>query len=363
MMRSLTLVTFCALGVCATAQKAPTARQFHFDDYRTVVHLDMRKLRSTGVWDELNMSAIKMVLGMMKEQLGFSPDELDSVTMTVDRYAKEGDADAFAEVVVLEGNAAFDRPADLDRDYEREAVGACEVYKHRWGWSSDLAIVSPKLHVYAPAELLREVIGGKPRTGLPSADVMAFTAGQKDVVAYCVLDLAVTGGPGELLAEALPDVTWPEGDKPLMACFRVRATGEDFDPHLTLEMVLRHGTPGEGLAVTEKAVAARLAEVMKMPEARLFKPLLKKVEHERSGSDAVWRVDVGRARNAAGMLGGMAPFLFVARTAQAVPAAALQAVEVEETEEEAEEPAAKNGKQGEKKKDEKKPGQNQGGGN
>ncbi|MCK5941540.1 MAG: hypothetical protein KAI24_06195, partial [Planctomycetes bacterium] len=101
----------------------------------------------------------------------------------------------------------------------------------------------------------------------------------------------------------------------------------------------------------------------KMPEARLFKPLLKKVEHERSGSDAVWRVDVGRARNAAGMLGGMAPFLFVARTAQAVPAAALQAVEVEETEEEAEEPAAKNGKQGEKKKDEKKPGQNQGGGN
>lgn len=353
MMQALPFVAVCALGVDAVAQKPPTARQFLFDDYRTVVHLDMRKLRSTGVWDELNIATMKMVFGMMQEQLGFSPDELDTVTMTAGRYQPAGEPAAFEEVVVIEGNAPFDRPTDLDQ-YEREDVGACELYSHRWGWSDDLAIVSPKLHVYGPQRLLREVIDGQPRTGLPSADVMAFTAGHKDVVAYCVLDLTVEDGPGKMLAEALPDTEWPEGDRPLMACFRVRATGEDYDPHLTVEMVLRHGTPGEGLAVTEKAVQARLDELRKMPEARMFRPMLKHIEHERSGSDAVWRTDIGRARNAGGMFGGMAPFLFVARAAQAMPAQ-LEAVEVVE-EEAVEEPQA------ETPKAEKGPGKKQGGG-
>jgi hypothetical protein len=201
--------------------------------------------------------------------------------------------------------------------------------------------------VYAPAELLRGVLAGKPRNGLPSADVMAFTAGAKDCLLYFVVDLKHDAGSRQELetfvGETLGDVEWPDGDAPTMIGGRVLATGDEDDPHLTLELVVRHGTVGKGLAVSEQAVDDGIGKLEKLSEARLFWPILRRIERSRSGTDAVWRVDLGRARHADGLLTTATPFLFLYGTTRAMQAQGLQVIEVEEVAEE--EPANEKAKE------------------
>jgi len=350
MLRSTLLVTLCAIGApaLASAQQAKkplTARNFQFDDYRSVVELDMKTVRETGVWDEISTSALKMTLGMLQEQLGFPLDHLDRIRSTRGPRPGQGKDAPFCEVVVVEGNAALGTPKSIfGNELNVEPVGDYELLLDPWNEDEAVVMVTPKLRVSGLKPLLVDVLEGKPRNGLPSADVMAFTAGRKRVMFQFVADLLLDDGPKRALEGALEGVTWPEGDRPTMACGRMLATGDEDDPHVTLELVLRHGTAGEGLAVTEKAVQAGLDKLAKMTQARMFRPLLKKVEHERDGTDAIWRVDLGRARHAAGLLGTVTPFMMVTTKAQAVPAA--QAVEVvEEVEAEpAEKPKAGGGR-------------------
>ncbi len=83
--------------------------------------------------------------------------------------------------------------------------------------------------------------------------------------------------------------------------------------------MLRHGKDGAGLVASEKAVASALQRVREIKETRIIRPLLKKIKHERDRTDAIWRLDLGRARNAAGMLGTLSPFLMFARASEVQP--------------------------------------------
>ena len=104
-MRTLLLATLCTAAAPLFAQNKPlVARNFHFDDYRSVIVLDLKTLRDTGVWDEMNTSSLKMTAKIFEEQLGFSIDALDRVTMTRGKYTPEGQGSVFEEISVLEGS-------------------------------------------------------------------------------------------------------------------------------------------------------------------------------------------------------------------------------------------------------------------
>jgi hypothetical protein len=134
-----------------------------------------------------------------------------------------------------------------------------------------------------------------------------------------------------VLREELADIEWPPGDAPTAAFGRAFASGNEDDPHLVVEFVLRHDIAGEGLAITERAVQAGIEQLTKLPQARLFRPLLEQIANERRGTDATWRLDVGRARDAAGVVVMLAPFLFLAGSdaAPAVQAPPLQVRELQ----------------------------------
>lgn len=297
----------------AQQEKQLLPRQFLLDDYRTVISADFKRLRDTGIWDELNGSALKLIVSMIEKEMSFKLDHLDRITSTQQPPPKKEGRDygRVHQVTVLEGNRDLGKVDDDSSRYTTELVGKQEILLD--GWSSDAVLqLRANVRIYGAVELLKPVLSGKPRTGRPSADVLSFTAGKENLLAYLVADTLHHPQPRKSLARMLPDAKWPEDDAPTHMCVRVLATGDEDDPHVTLEFSIRHGKDGAGLVATEKAVTDSLAKLKKMNELRLLRPILKKVEHERDGTDAVWRADLGRARQAMGLLGSLAPFMFFA---------------------------------------------------
>lgn len=301
---------------------APQARSFFFDNYTSVMRFDLKAMRDTGVWDEISASGLKVVRGMIKDQFGFTFEQLDRVTSLRAPKVVAGQVVGCLEIVAIEGNDDLGQTMDMRAGRcQEEQAGSYTMLLDRWTDDAAVVQVTPKLRVYGPPTMLEPVLTGKPRAGLPSGDVMSLTAAQQDVLVYFVFDLRYDDDPRGMLHEALPDTGWPADDEPTFACGRIRATGDEDDPHLTLELILRHGTDGEGLVTTEAAVGVALEKLSKLQQARLFRPLLKKVEHERDGTDAVWRVDLGRARQAFGSFNLLLPMMFM--TGSEVPAQAL----------------------------------------
>lgn len=320
--------TFLLAAACAAAlpcqQTTPTARQFLLDDYTTVVHLDMKAVRDSGVWDEMAASTLKVLCDMLDDQFGFTLDRLDRITSVQAPRLEDGKVTGSDEIVAVEGNDDLGELADVRNDrFTATAIGDFVLLTDKWMDGEALVQVTPKLRVYGSPATLQPVLTGKPRRGLPSPDVMAFTAGRKQLLFFAIGDLRQPDGARGVVEQALPDAGWPQDDKPMFACVRVLATGDADDPHVTVEVVLRHGAAGPGLAATEKAVTAAIARLSKLSEARIIWPLLKKIEHERDGSDAVYRVDLGRARHVGGMLSTLSPFMLIA-TSQELQAAPVQ---------------------------------------
>lgn len=336
---ALSAITIGA-AILPSQTKALTGQQFLLDEYTTVAHIDMQKMRDMGIWDELRGSTLKMILGMAEEANEVSLEAIRQVTMVRQPAPQDGEHARTQEIIVIEGAEAIGEIGKKYPDrYQATTVGDYSVLLDQWMTDEAVIQISPKLRVYGPRMLIQQVLSGQPRSGLPSADVMSFTAGKQNLLIYLVGDL----GPGcvsrELLNAALPDTTWPADDAPTLACIRVFATGDEDDRHLTVEVALRHGKDGEGLVVSEKAATAALARVSKMQEARILRPLLKEIEHQRDGTDTIWRLDLGRARDVAGLLGTLSPFLMFA-SAREVQAVQLEVVE-EAVEEKVEAPKPK----------------------
>lgn len=325
------LLFAAAAATALPAQAAtPTAQQFLLDDYTTTTCLDMKAVRDSGVWDELAASALQLVGDMLQSQFGFTLDRIDRIT-SVNKARREGDEVIVDDVIVtIEGNAELEGLDELHpARYTATAVGAFTLLTDTWSANDAHVQVTPKLRVYGTPRLLTPVLEGKVRRGLPSPDVMTFTAGKKKLLLYAISDLRDSEGGRTFLAQVLPEAVWPQDDQPTFFAVHLLATGDDDDPHITLEVVLRHNTAGAGLAASEKAVAAALERLGKTTQARIVWQLLKQVAHSRDGSDAVYRVDLGRARHVGGMLTTLSPFALFAQEVQAVPAPMLVPVEIE----------------------------------
>jgi hypothetical protein len=341
MLRCVLLLALCA-PLAGQSKPKLRAQSFHFDDYRTFLQLDAAALRDTGVWDELYVSGLEAFVVLVREQFGFDADHLDRLTLTGGMVLTGDDARAFEAVVVLEGNAELEPPGDLGGDsYELTTIGGHDVYTYRWGGDAFVA-PTPKLQVYGKPALLRPVLEGRPRAGLPSPDVMAYTAGKQNTLLQWVVDLdqdpQLRAELQDFAEAELAGLRWPEADAPTTLAGRIAATGDEDDRHVLLEVVLRHGTAGDGLARSEEIGSAGIAALKKLPQARMFWSLLKRVEFERSGTDAVWRVDLGRARSVGGLLTTATPLLLLGLTTVRVVQQAVGQQLLEEVEEEVEPP-------------------------
>ena len=311
-----------ALAVVAPCQgDAPKARHFLPNGYGSVMTIDMKKLRASGVWDEVCASqVVKLIKGLYESESGISLDAIDRATLVHDvvqdqATSGQDDVEHIAdgrEVLVVEGNADLgDGTPVYDGRYSETKVVGYTLLRDEWFKGQGILKVSPTLLVYGRTSMLVSVLEGKTRGGLPAGDVMSFTAGRKNLLGYFIGDIQKHPENRGLLKSVLPEVVWPKGDEPTFFCVRLFVTGDEDDPCLQLDLSLRHGKDGPGLLVTEQAITAVLEELIVMKEMRILLPLLKKVKYERDRTDAVWRLDLGRARGFGGTLGLLAPSFLV----------------------------------------------------
>ncbi|MEZ6038314.1 MAG: hypothetical protein R3F29_12590 [Planctomycetota bacterium] len=320
------LVCGSCLLAALPAQQPLRARSFLFDDHRTVMVADVKAMRDRGIWDDLLASPTRMLLPQLEDEIGFEMARLDRATITV-IYDPDGGhrGNRQRTVTVLEGNAELGQPKLWPGNaWQEESVGSYTLYADTWSPEQAHVMVGDKLRVHAPVALLREVLAGKPHAGLPSADVLSLTSGARGLLAYAVIDVTNDWEPTETLDMALPDAQWPEGDRPTFVAILLRAIGDEDDPHLQLELVVRHALAGDGVVQSEAAIEAGFEKLRAMKESRLFRPILKRIEHVREGCDVTFSVDLGRSRDVMSMLATFAPMMMFATAAEA------QVIQVEE---------------------------------
>src|SRR5690606_27674576 len=103
-----TLATLSLLALLP-AQDALQARQFLFDDYTSVVTIDLARIRELGIWDEIGASVLKLAIGQVEQDLGFPLAHRNRVT-SVSRWDEQ--SHRLDEIGVLEGNAELTRPTE-----------------------------------------------------------------------------------------------------------------------------------------------------------------------------------------------------------------------------------------------------------
>lgn len=317
---SLPLALACALP----AQQQPTrtfaARDFLIPDYENYMFADLKKMRDREVWDELESSLLKLVFKRMEQEHGFPLADLDRVTATM----SFGSADApenVATVRVLEGNKPLPLKESLLRGrWQTGTVGAFEVWRRESRGENLFVQPTDKMQVWGTSAALQPALEKK-RVALPSAEVMAFLSGRSESLAGFVFGLNHPDTKKRFLEQMLGGADWPADDQPTMIGLRILATGDEDDPHLAIEAVLRHGKAGKGLQVTEGLADGLLKKFAANPELRLVRPLLKKVDKKVEGAEMVLRLDLGRVRNAVGHLAVLAMPLFLGGEASSAEAA------------------------------------------
>lgn len=305
------------------AQQPPTARQFLFDDHRHLAFVDLKKMRESGVWDDVEASALAMLLKSAEQELGFPLDHLDRLTLTSEFRFEDGELQESHDLQMFEGNRALALGAE-HQDWREHEVGSHTLRQSPYGARS--VVLVGNLRVEADQPVLHSVLSGTPRAGAPCADVLSLLADTRGLLVGIASDVGSGGPATRSLQQMLDGADWPEGDGPTFVAIRLRLVGEQDDPHLRCELVVRHREVGDGLAATEKAVTAMIEKGLDEPMLRMLHPVLKKIGYGRSGADAVWQVDLGRSREAIGLVGALVPMFLLSPS----DAAAVEVVEVAE---------------------------------
>jgi hypothetical protein len=304
------------------AAAALTAKSFLFDDAKNIATVDFAALRKTGVWDDLEVSVLKVAFAQMEKDLGFPLDALDRLT-ALGHFGDGGGMVRSRDVFVFEGNTGLAVPASVrngsgwQRDERADGVAVW-----RRGGGNLFVQVRPDLQVSGHEDFVQPVLGGKPWSNRQVPDVMSLMSGAKSPLAWLVVEVGHPVLGQQMLGSVFPDTEWPEGDAPTFLCLRLQVSGDADDPHLAIEAVLRHQKGEAGLKVTQQAVAGLLERLLAMPSMRAAKGVLTKAVTRTDHSDMVVAVDLGRSRDAVGTLATLAMPLF-GRAVEAVPARAV----------------------------------------
>ena len=281
-----------------------TAKSFLPDDYRNLAFADLKALRDRGIWDELEVSVLKVAFEQMAKELGYPLADIDRITM-VAAMSETDRGPRPVEVRVIEGNKGLPLPPSVvskrtdGRGWETGRFADFDVMRR-----GDELIVqpSPEVQVTGAATWVEATLSGKSKGGMPCADLMSLLSGRADSLAHLALDLE-TPRMGEVVkAQVFEGVSWPEGDAPQFLSARLLSSGEADDPHLGAEVVLRHKQAGAGQQASIDAIKAILQRWIEDPTRQAVRSVLQQAQVTTDGADVVLRGDLGRARNAVGTL-------------------------------------------------------------
>lgn len=281
-------------------QDQPGVKAFLPSEHRNVAFVDLAKMRDNGVWDELEVSVLKMMFSMIEKESGFRLRDVDRVTLV--SQAGEGElanARRDMRVVVIEGNKPLGVAASVAQNWDVETFGGQQVRSR-----GDELFVQPRpeVQVTGQAEIVRPALEGKPHSGQPCADILSLLSARKDRLVYYVFDVTNPILRKEVLGKLFDGVEWPEGDAPTFLCVQLLATGDPDDLHIGFEAVIRHTQDGPGLAVSQTAVSALLDRWRKEPKMQLAREVLQAAQARKDRGDLVVSADLGRARHAVGQL-------------------------------------------------------------
>jgi hypothetical protein len=262
---------------------------------------DFAAMRSVGVWPEIERSPLQATLASI-EQRGLRLAAVDRclVCITVPRSVPNAES---KQIQIIEGNAPLQLPT-LPVPMIAEKIGEYtgQTPGHTIGPNPDPMVfiaVRPDLMVQGHRSLLEPPLTGKQSKAPAAPDLMSLLSGRGRNLIWLVYDLGDEGYRTSVLSPALAKAVWPEGDEPRFLMLRLCAIGDDKDPRLQVEAVLRHAKVGEGIAVSEAAVKQWLAS---LPKDELLGSLGKDWEQvvvTREHADLVARLQLGPPKDAA----------------------------------------------------------------
>lgn len=320
--RFLAVVPMFAVAVAAQDPKPVDARTFLPEGRDTVLFADLASMRTSGVWEDIEVSGLKVVLPQLEKELGFPLARLDRATMVV---FPNGDEDGPKRLVMFEGNGELPIPDRVARGaYDEGTLGAHVVYRNRFHTSSWFVRPRADLQVMGHEEFVAPVLRGERGPGAPTADVMSLMSRRGDSAFYLLVGLQDARARAETLGQLFPDTQWLAEDAPTHLLLRGRTIGDPDDLHAEVELVIRHRTEGEGLAVSEGAVDGLIERLRKEPALASLRSLWRSVEKRRDHSDLCVAVDIGRTRDAVGKVAMLAAAFWL-QPVQAVQARAAAA--------------------------------------
>jgi hypothetical protein len=230
--------------------------------------------------------------------------------------------------MVFEGNTSLGTPDRVANSsaYEAQRIGEFDVMVTETDRAWVFFRPRPEVQVEGALSLLEPLLTGPRNPGGPCPDVLSLQSTRERRLIEVGLDLGERAMRDEVLGKLFADTEWPDGGAPRVLYGRVHDHGDADDPHVMIEVVLRHVDDGDGMAVTEKALDALIASAKANPKAVAARPMLAAIERSRDRGDLILKLDLGRARDAVGKLAMtlmplLIPAEIEARAAPAAPAA------------------------------------------
>lgn len=295
-------------------------RAFLPEGHETVLFADLAKLRASGVWDDLEVSALKMVLPQIEKELGFPLARLDRATLVV---LARGEDHEPRRLVMFEGNAELAIPDRVARGvYDQATIGDQVVYRHRIHAASVFVRPRPEMQVMGDDGVIAPVLRGERGPGAPSADALSLLARRGDSLVYALVALDDAAARAEIGGLLFPGAQWPAGDAPTHVLLRGRTVGDPDDPHAEVELVIRHRGEGEGIVATEAAVDALVERLRKEPALVALRSTWRTLQQRRDRCDLCVTLDLGRTRDAVGRVAALAAAFWLRpiEAVQVVPA-------------------------------------------
>lgn len=322
-------------------------RSFFPKEYVGEAYVNMRALKETDLWEELerNLIAGPMMMAFRME-FGFRFRDLDELrcAMLPRKIEGEGYRSVRTDMVtVFQSSRELGLPGKRKQEWDGnrrtgKKVGGFDVVQegpdqndpNSWRRPMLFVVPRPKCLVHGHKHLVEPVLTGGRRGGVPHPELMAFTAGKRPL-AYIAQKLS---HDRELLQNMAPfPFEWyTADDAPRFLMLRLDIDGESQEASAVLTIRFTDGKRGPKLFEDSfKESFKKLDTDPYLKRIQQLKTLAKQLKFETKGTDLLIRCDMGKAAEAMQLvrLGHMVPwFLF---------SAAGDEVIVEEVEEVAEE--------------------------
>jgi hypothetical protein len=298
------------------AQDALKPRAFLPADYRSEVVVDLSALRETELLDALVRSPFGMLLDSFEEEFGFAMDDVDrihGVLVFPDEPRQDPD-----QVWTFTGAGAVGLPPEVEEARVTEEVDGRTIRVEKGPFlAKETVYYSPEggALVFGSGPLVRGVLDGTRKGGVPSPDLLSLTAAP-GALAYVAFGLT-----DAMRAEMPPFMTdWNVEQDPVQyMLLRLRQVPTDDEPRILLEAVVRCSGGEAGPAHIEAKAKQGLEELQAHPRLGALKRYWSAAEVERRDPDVTVRLDLGDARSAAGALPLLVAPLLVVGSADDAP--------------------------------------------